>query len=374
MAKKSKSAAMRPKTRSAAAIAKDGFGLPDATRNLKGFAMLSLRIALRAYFATFHGQHSFHVFSDPKYKPGDETDYHHSTNYITFCGQAVLHFQHLAELVCKDALRSAHDLLAINAESKPLLMLKLLRKEPIASGDYQTLNSVEFGEALSRVVQLTKASELGSRYGFIAESEDFLCQLNVLRNRLLHRGTFVLRYRALDELVGAYMLPFVYKVIELPEYSGLQDFWKYAPLKCGIDPMRVIADEWTAGRYEVKKIAFLKELGRAAYESPVHSEPMLDMFHHEDHARAEQSAKIDVKEFSGSDLRECPVCGLKTLVQYDDFAEDSDTDGFPIQGKYFPYRHRCAACTFEIDYHLDNPKDYGLDIPDLWVAADDAKP
>jgi hypothetical protein len=361
-------------TRTSSEIATDGFGLPDTAGKLKGFAMLSLRIAMRAYFATYRAMHHFHAFCDPKYKPGEDTDYLHATNYYSFYGQTILHFQHLAELVCKDVLRTKHDLLAINAESEPLLMLKLIRKEAIAASDYEALNSVESRVALSRVIELLDAKELDSPYEFIRESQKFLTQLNVLRNRLLHRGTYVLRYGALDELVGAYVFPFVYKVVTLPEYSGMDAFWKHAPLKCGIDPMAVIADDWSKGLYDMKKVAFLKELGRAAYESPVHSDPLMDMLHRDDHSRAEHSAQIDLEQLRGADIRDCPVCGLRTLVQYDDFEVDTDRDGFPIKGKVFAYRHRCVACTFQIDPDLDNPRAYGLQIPDVWVLTDDAQP
>ena len=65
-------------------IANDGFGLPEATRNLKGFAVLSLRIAMRAYFATYRAMLHFHAFYDPNYKAGEDTDYLHATNYYSF--------------------------------------------------------------------------------------------------------------------------------------------------------------------------------------------------------------------------------------------------------------------------------------------------
>ena len=95
------------------------------------------------------------------------------------------------------------------------------------------------------------------------------------------------------------------------------------------------------------------------------------MLNRDDHARAEHSAQIDLQQLSGAAIRDCPVCGLRTLVQYNDFEEDTDSDGAPIRGRFFPYRHRCVACTFEIDQDLDNPRAYGLQIPDVWESPGD---
>lgn len=95
----------------------DTRSLPDATRTLKGFAPLSLRIAMRAYFATHKESHTFHAFAADNYEPGEKSDYLHSTNYYSLYGQVIVHFQHFAELVSKDILRAKHDLLAIDAAS-----------------------------------------------------------------------------------------------------------------------------------------------------------------------------------------------------------------------------------------------------------------
>jgi hypothetical protein len=173
--------------------------------------------------------------------------------------------------------------------------------------------------------------------------------------------------------VGAHVFPFVRKVVALPEYNGMEAFWKHAPLNCGIDPMGVIADDWSRGAYDKKKVAFLKELGRAAYESPVHGDPIMDGLHWEDHVRAERSAEIDVQQLGGAAIRGCPVCGLRALVQYDAFEGISETEDSPIPVRSFPEFYRCGACTFEIDRDLDNPRAYGLQLPDFWVLPEDAQ-
>jgi hypothetical protein len=348
------------------AVADDGYGLPDATRTLKGFALLSLRIAMRAYFSTYKDSHTFHTFAAADYEPGEKTDFHHSTKYYSLYGQTIVHFQHFAELVCKDILRAKHDLLVFDAASKSLLLDMLLQGDTITAKDYEQINSVEFSTALNRLADLLDANRLDARYHFFRTAKPFLQQLNSLRNRLLHRGTYVLRYRALDEFVGAYVFPFVKQVVAQPEYSNQGDFWRHKPLKCGIDPMDTITAEWAKGEYDVKKVALLKELGRAAYESPADDDPMFVAMTTRDHERVERRASAEVEQLGGAEVRDCPVCGLKAFVVYEDFEAETDDYGNPVGGRWYPYLLRCSGCTLEIDGNFANPSEYGLVIHDFW--------
>jgi hypothetical protein len=190
--------------RSPVDIKEDGFSLTEAKHQLDSFAMLSLRIALKSYFATYRSMsYCLDAFTGPSSTKPKDTDYLHSTEYCTLYGQVIVHCQHFAELVCKDFLRDQHPLLAINLAADPVILLKLAKNEEVAAADHETLNSVEFREGLERVLDLLKAGQLDPRCGFVKQAKPLLESLNRLRNRLLHRGTFILRYRALDELVGA---------------------------------------------------------------------------------------------------------------------------------------------------------------------------
>ena len=81
---------------------------------------------------------------------------------------------------------------------------------------------------------------------------------------------------------------------------------------------------------------------------------------------AARAAAFEVKKRLAAAVRECPVCGVKSLVQYDDCDVDYNEDGEPRPGPMHPFMHRCLCCTFEVNYHLDNPSDYGLVLPDFW--------
>jgi len=348
-------------------ISHDGFALSESMHSVRGFALLSLRIGMKAYFSTSKSMVSrLHIFSDTANLHGLSPDCMHSIDYCSLYGQVIIHFQHFAELICKDVLRTEHDLLAIDAQSKPDLMLKLIRGEIIAPEEYNTLNSVEFNVALQRVRRLRTTGQINAKYDFIVRSNDLLDKLNHLRNRLLHRGTFVLRYPALDQLVGGHIFPFVKEVVALPEYAPHEDIWKYPRLKCGIDPMEIIAADCASGGFDMMKVALLKEFGRAAYEGPIRDSPYMELLERSDRRRAEAAARHEVREAFGTEVRECAVCGVEALVQYEDSDVVVDADAGPTELRRYPYLYRCLCCTLEVSSDLNNPSTYGLPVADFW--------
>ena len=76
------------------------------------------------------------------------------------------------------------------------------------------------------------------------KSKQWLEKINSLRNRISHRGAFVLRYNALNELFGKYILPFVIKVTSLPQYNSIM-MWKLNMCNDEIHPIEDIINEYT---------------------------------------------------------------------------------------------------------------------------------
>jgi len=371
---------LKVKVRPPADIKEDGFSLEEVRKHIDSFALLSLRIALRSYFSTYQAMcYCLHgvvdlledVKKEDLEKKQKETDFLHSTEYCALYGQTIVHFQHFAELVCKDFLRREHPLLAITLEGDPVLLLKLAKQQDVQPSDYENIITIEFTRALDRMIKLLNAGKLDASAACIKDAKPLLEALNQLRNRLLHRGTLVLRYRALDELVGAHLLPFVKKVTALPKYAGREGFWKHHELKCGVDPIDTLIADWDRGEYNVLKVAMLKELGRAAYELPAWGNTFGDLLEADERRRGERLAAAELKERVGSDVRECPVCGVKAFVQYEDFETGQDADGTAWAGPRYPYRYQCARCSLDIGNNLDNPSAYGLPIPDLWPNGSD---
>jgi hypothetical protein len=357
-------------------IAQDGFSLGDQDHKLKNLAMISLKIALQAYFSTYKSMlYSLHLFDGIQKQHDQKTiDSNHNGEYCQNCAETILHFQHFAELVCKDFLRAEHGLLAIDASQKPLILHKLIKKETVSEQELDGINTLEFGEALTRLCALIKDGRIGvGRLEFILDGQHFLERLNWLRNREWHRGAYILRYPALDRLVGEHILPFVNKVTALPEYTGLSHFWKYKALSCTIDPIDVIMGTCKAGKFDLGKIALLKELGRAAYFNPLFSVDMLGQHFNEEHVRrAQHLAKGELESGTGSDVKSCPVCGIKSLVVYEDtdFDEEKAEAGVSVYAWRYTYQVKCMCCTFEINHRLENPSKYGLALEDYWQAEE----
>ena len=215
-------------------IAENGFRLLGQADKLGGLALISLKIALKAYFSTYHAmEYTLHML-DPENKIDQgRRDGSHTPAYFEAYTEAVVHFQHFVELVFKDILRDDHRLLADDPSNYDVIFHMLLKGETISEADYETLKSIEFKDALERICNLINAGRIGNgALGFICEAKTWLEKLNKLRNRVWHRGTFILRYPSLDVFVGRSMLPFVNKIIVLPKYADLHRYWKYGDLKC----------------------------------------------------------------------------------------------------------------------------------------------
>lgn len=353
-------------------LTKNGFSLLKRDRTVKDISLLSLRIGLKAYFSTYQAfKHQIAAF-DKKYKIGlKEIDHCHNIQYCECYAEAIIHLQHFAELACKEILRAEHPLLAIDAANKPVILHKLLKGQSVNDAVYAQLKTLEFKNTLERLCELIKNKRIGrTNLGFILQSRAALDELNKLRNRIWHRGIYILRYPALDKFIGRHILPFVEKILKLPQYSGKENIWKYKQLNCSVDPLMSILAEFTKNKYNLSKVAFLKELGRAAFENPIRGVKVLGHYDNKMKVRARRSADIECEAANGSEVRKCPVCGVESLVVYDDI---EPVDYNPKTGKAesvwrFTYQVRCTCCTFEIDFHLKKSSEYGLPIEDYWYS------
>lgn len=244
-------------------LANDGFRIPDRGGRLIDLSLPSLKLALKAYFSTYHVmKFNLHAFEPSADLEQSESDYQHNGGFFESCSETVVHFQHFAELFIKEALRKEHPLLANEASSRPLILYKLLKREPIEPNEQESINSIQFGDALRRFLCLVEEGKLKDRkLYFVKDHQLALEKLNTLRNRMWHRGTFILRYPALDAFVGLYVLPFIGRIFEIKRYSKLIDVWKYAPLQCKIDPVIELEKHFQTGAYDIGKVALLKELG-----------------------------------------------------------------------------------------------------------------
>lgn len=339
-------------------VINDGISLPESINRPGALPLFSLGIALRAYFSTYH-QVSMNFFLLAKDRTPVEEEIEHQISYYTSCFEVIIHFQHFAELVCKAFLRNDHPLLASDSAQKISIFYKLINNEPITSEEQDNLKSVEFSQSLERICalsELAKNKENRIRYNIFAKWKKPLGRLNILRNRLWHRGTFILRYPALDQFVGAYILPFVQEIVSLPEYSNLEAVWKYKPLYCGIDPIKAIINHFNQhSHYNRHEIAFLKELGNGAYKNPLwigplfpnDEDPIVKQTNESIQKNVEDDALITPANWQAKEILRCPVCGMLSLV---------NTEAYVL----------CIGCKLRIGAELGSPKSNEFDFSKAW--------
>jgi len=327
-------------------------------------AFLSLRIALRSYFRTYEAMgRQLLPFTQPEILEPRWRDSAHTPEFVEACAEVVVHFQHFVELVCKDVLRALHPLLPTVAPDDPVLFLRALRQEPMDAADAARIKTVEFKSALDRFCALLRAGKIDTtRYGFLEENRALLNLLNNLRNRIWHRGAYVLRYPALDELVTRHLLPLAVKISELPEYQ--ECLWRPRDLSCGVDPIDALIESGRIAPINTRRLALLKELGRAAYENPLRSSFLAledqpargkdAWFFVQDRQYIRRTSKIALQhlgENGAAEVKKCPVCSVQALIVYHDHdVQDFDAELNTATVVKFAWEVRCICCTFSITF------------------------
>lgn len=366
-------------------IEEEGFSLDEINRSELTIAFLSLRTALRAWFSTyqcfrwrFYIADINHSISPPVGIGVQSVQFaklfrqqNHPFQYYEAYSETILHFHHFFELILKDILRAEHELLTNDASGNPLILFQLLKGEKVDLSKLQPLKSVEFGEALKRVVCLINNNKLDqTKYGYIKTGSSILEKLNWFRNRLIHRGTFVLPYAALDEFIGKFLLPIIVTSLQLPQLVGKENFWQYQPLICGIDPLLQLHSIFQAHPINFKKVAFVKELGRAAFDSPIQKRGT--RIDEGDQARAETIAKFEFEngETGIYDVLNCPVCGSKSLVRFFDIGTENPDSEDPGKAWLKTVNVECYCCSFKITEELSNASQVGLPIEDYWTGEE----
>ena len=281
----------------------------------------SLEIAFKAFLSTYHSNREILVNNQESY----------SNQYIESCIETILHFQHYFELYIKELLEDVHPILPLrmnnNKKKEVILRYKLLMKEQVDISDYAELNSVEFSDALNIACELLQENIIDSKYHFILKERKILEALNTFRNRILHRGLYLLRYEALDEFICRYLLPLV-KISLLSNQS--MNFC--LPMPISFPDFNIMDEMIRIGKNKVdfNKLAIVKEIGRAAFNLPISFEE----------ESIQRGAILNVYEtayggyYGAKKETSCPVCGKETLVYFE----------------HYDYSYiKCLCCGFEVN-------------------------
>ena len=303
----------------------------DGWKSEESAAFRSLRSALYAYFetyrATFVNLYNPTNFSDICRKERFENELYKSL-YFTIITQ----FQNFFELLFKD----------------------ILNRIETDKSHIKTKNFSDTLKKLEKILQTKDEKLMVRKIKFIIDKKETLKKLNDLRNRIWHRGLFYLYYCNLDLLVCQDILPLIKKITALDWYSKKNN-WRYNPLVCDIEPIESLIFEGNSSSPDFERIALYKEMGRAAYNNPMANldkiksmlSYSLERSNNERKSRLfTEKAEMVCKAFSCSDVFICPICGLKTLVKYEE--DDLEDDENCAVVKHIPKKIECEACSFEI--------------------------
>ncbi|ENU0916933.1 hypothetical protein ACRZEY_002001 [Klebsiella michiganensis] len=177
--------------------------------------------------------------------------------------------------------------------------------------------------------------------------------VNSLRNRIWHRGLFVLRYEALDELVCRFILPLVSGFLSLNVFYGNEIHWKYKDLHCNVDPTSELRNIDFNTMFELDKVAFLKEMGRAEYNNPLYETVLKRsgrqnfslLFDNASIQKAEDVANQELQKHH-AELKACPVCGINSLILYPESDCEYDNDNEVSNVITYIWKITCNAVGF----------------------------
>jgi hypothetical protein len=345
-------------------IVNDGFFIKDTDPKVKNIAFLSLTMALKAYFSTYKSM-SFHFSHLKNASPDSDDRDFYSAKYIENACEAIFHLQHFFELFIKEILEKEHILLAIDVKKNHALLYDLIKGINYDESELEKERQLEFSEAFQRIISLIETGRIDNdKYGFIKDSKECLNNVNTLRNRIVHRGVFILRYQALDFLFGKHVFPFLKEVLSLEgnkkRYTQLQGYNELGKFSI-IDS---IINHFEHENYSIPKVALLKEFGRACFENPIRGKLGIGQ-------KEKKRAKLIAEEVSKlEDIGEvliCPVCETESLVKYHDYVETYDCESGEYAGDIqIVYKVTCYCCSLELFSNIGEINSMNLGLKDYW--------
>lgn len=345
-------------------LIKDGFYVSEVKDNRGNIADYSLLGALKSYFSTAEDLDWYLSRKDNNTLKDKEAKELLVGAYARDACNAITQFQHFFELFFKDILLEHNKLLAYDASQKPELLIKLINNENVSDSKLENMHFIECGEAIGRIKALNKAGKLDSPYQFITNYFELFEKLNRLRNRIAHRGAFIIKPEALDEIFGRYVIPFVNELKDVSEYKHIES-WTFNLREQKLNPFDAIAKEYQKAQIDENKIHLFKLIGAASYRNKINYEwdDVLGVYK-KIREIAEENAKT-LAELQMIDPVECPVCGCKSFVREMDSFYETDDKGEEKFGYTYVDNISCEQCGFHLDNWLLNKlKDFSIPMPD----------
>ncbi|OBR96832.1 hypothetical protein CLRAG_03410 [Clostridium ragsdalei P11] len=329
--------------------------------------IISLKRAMVSFFSTYEGIHRNVIIRDSD----DNNNSQYPAMYFEYYIDCIVFFQHFFELTIKDLLAHDSELLITTYKNKDSIepLYDLIHK---IDTNTDGVNSVEFSDALDRIKKLVTKIYPDGSFDFIKQKYNALKKLNKYRNMAVHRGRFILKFEELDNFIGKEIFPIIQDIFNHPYYKGLDKKWRYPLLHCGIDPFEEIIKECKKPETNHKKIALLKELGRAAYNQTsknkklwIYSKGQKNLIKQKILASAQFEIPIP-KEYLHDYMDICPVCGEKSIISFKDSNDEYDIDeetGEQIISEHIEWvgAIKCVWCSYELDCsYIGDISQFGL--------------
>lgn len=352
-----------------AELIEDGFYVSNLRKQKENIADYSLVGSFKAYFSTAEDLGDYMSIRDnSNINDIDKKKYIHESYSVDACN-AITQFQHFFELFLKDILLEYNKLLVYDASRKPDLLIKLIDKGQISDSELDNMNFIECSVAIDRIRALYNAGKLDPKYQFIADYFELFEKLNKLRNRIVHRGAFIIHPSALDEIFGRFIIPFVDNLQKIHGYGGVESYTFNLKDK-ELNPFDAIAKEYLKEQVDENKIHLYKLIGAASYRNKIDYN-FVDIFGDYNGCvdNNERLARY-LEEKYMSDVEDCPVCGCKSFVYELEHDEEYDEEGTITNVKPYVYRISCVQCGFHIEnWMLNKLKNLGVPMKDYskWI-------
>lgn len=281
-------------------------------------------------------------------------------------------------MIIKRTLEKKNKLLAIDVKGKHVIYDKLLQGEDISDDEYVQCKSIEFSEALERLVKLVNSERIKEDEisDVLVKGKKDLVALNDMRNRIIHKGNRILKYCVLDSFMVENILPIIDKLLELPDFASYSSL-KEKPYIETNNIIRCLVEEGKKTTRDFSMIAFLKSMGAALLspkKSDINTKNLEKLY-------KDNLLKMHEEYYRIGPAGKCPACGHDTLLReygiemlYDELGDAEDPSSnfevieIPdlIQDNVF-----CINCCFRIGTYVKNVEEYGYTKEDIefWEDA-----
>lgn len=241
----------------------------------------------------------------------------HSIGYCEEYFKSIVHFQHFLEILIKYFLKKENPLLLRDASRNHMVFYKILKGEDINSDEEAKIEHIGFSEAFDRLSSLIKSGDIKNdkELSLFLDHKKTIEHINKLRNRIWHKGIYIIKGESFDLLVGRYIIPLVNEIGSMGDFKKYSYLWRSSPISLGVSPLHEIQQEASSSSPNFGKISLFKRLALSSYNiSVIENEENKSFSETKSRAILSLMKKKEHSELESSNISACPVCGLLALI------------------------------------------------------------